>query len=595
MNIKRLFVFIPLILPVWEKMPFDSVNTAVPEAPPYADSAAVKTQMDYYVKCKDPLIRSKIVLAIPLSNNPAAIESLEGVLKSEKNPLVQADILSSLFKMRSLANCKNISLLKELMKSQNASGRAFAAALYLNASKDISPVYEMLVTENSEFAMNFIWSEIASSSDLCRITRDSDIDKFLASENACQRAGAVRVAMVKSQEPDKEPRLNKVLSDKNIMVKFALASALSLKGKGGGALLKTFSDDRDVSIRALAASACPCEERLPIHVKLSSDSDEEVRRLACVSLGSYKSADAIIALIPRLGDSVKPVRDAAERSMVKIRPDTDFLKKIGDECLSSKEARAAAVAILGDLKDTRYSPAIQKLLESVDDGDSDLIGRCVAALGSLEYRESWKAVSAKASHKDIEVREAVAEALGKFKVKESFETIAKLSDDTAVAVSMRAIESIGWTADPFFSDKLLAIIKKTTGEYPAENRSYACWAIARINSPNKGTLSQLNDLCMKMVLKVPMSPNTFDADFVRISALLSLVDTGRTNPAAKKMADDIIASYAGEAKSADQELAGDVLKEYARQAKAYMRNEKISPVEIKPVNPNFLIEELKKK
>lgn len=595
MSIKRLFVFIPLLLPVWEKVPFDSVNTAVPEAPSYADSAAVKTQMDYYAKCKDARIRSKIVVAIPLSNNPAAMESLEGLLKGEKNPLVQADILSSLYNMRSLGNCKNIPLLKELMKSQNASCRSFAAALYMKASKDLSPVYETLAAENSEFAINFIWSEIFSSADLCRSTRDSDIDKFIGLENAHQRAGAVKVAVSRSQDPDKEPRLNKVLSDKELLVRFALASALSQKEKGGISLLKTFSADNDVSIRALVASACPCEDRIPVHVKLSSDTDEEVRRLACVSLGSYKNADAINALIARLGDNLKTVRYASEQALIKINPDADVRKKIGDECLSSKEGRAAAVAILGDLKDTRYSPAILKLLESVEDGDSDLQRICIAALGSLEYRESWKTVAAKASHKSAEVREAVAKTLGQFKMKESYETIAKLSDDAAVTVSMQAIEAMGWTADPFFSDKLLAIIKKTTGEYPAENRSYACWAIARINSPNKATLSQLNDLCMKMVLKVPQSPNSFDADFVRISALFALVDTGRTNPAAKKMADDVIASFAGEAKSADQELAGDILKDYARQAKAYMRNEKITPVEIKPVTPNFLVEELKKK
>ena len=189
----------------------------------------------------------------------------------------------------------------------------------------------------------------------------------------------------------------------------------------------------------------------------------------------------------------------------------------------------------------------------------------------------------------------MASTLGKFKIRESYETIAKLSDDADVPVSSQAIESMGWTADPFFSDKLLAIIKKTVAEYPAENRSHACWAIAKINSPNKQTLAQLNDLCVKPVLKVPMSPNSFDADFVRISALLTLIDVGRKDPATMKMAEDINTAFLSDAKSADQELAGDVLKEYARQAKAYMKNEKISPVEVKPVTPTFLVEEMKKK
>jgi hypothetical protein len=154
---------------------------------------------------------------------------------------------------------------------------------------------------------------------------------------------------------------------------------------------------------------------------------------------------------------------------------------------------------------------------------------------------------------------------------------------------------MGWTSDPFFSDKLLAIIKKTDDVSPADNRSYACWAIAKINSPDKQTLSQLDALCMKEVLKVPQSPNSFDADYVRISALFALIDTGRKNPSAMKTAIDIITAFTNEANSGNQELAGDVLKEYARQAKAYMKNEKSSPLEVKPVSPNFLIEEIKKK
>ncbi len=595
MNLGKIFVFIPLLLPVWEKVPFDNLNTEVPGAPFYADSAAIRLQADYYSKSKDARINSRIAVSLALSNNPVAVEVLEGLLQNERNALVQADILSALYNMRSIGNCKNTSLLKGLLKSRNASARAFAAALYMRASNDVAPVCEMLAAENSEFVINFIWPEIASGIDLCRNTRDSDIDKFLDSESPCQRAGAVRVAVMKSQDPDGEPRLNKILSDRDIMVRYALALALALKEKGGDSLLKVLADDKEASIRAMAASACPCDGRLHTHVKLSSDSDEEVRRLACVSLGSYKNMDSINALLPRIGDVAKQVRDAAELALVKINPDKDVQKRIGDECLNSKESRAAAVAILGELNDARFSPEILKLLESADDKESDLIRRCVTSLRNLDYRESCNAVMKKASHSDAGVREAVASALGKFKMKESYETILKLSDDKAVPVSAQAIESMGWTADPFFSDKLLAVIKKTVGEYPAENRSYACWSIAKINSPSKQTLAQLNDLCMKTVLTVPMSPNTFDMDFVRISALFAFVDMGRTNPAAKKMAEDVIAAFMSEGKSADQAIAGDTLKEYARQAKAYMENENISPVEVKPVAPNFLLEEMKKK
>ena len=192
MNLGKIFVFIPLLLPVWEKVPFDNLNTEVPGAPFYADSAAIRLQADYYSKNKDARINSRIAVSLALSNNPLAVEVLEGFLQNEKNALVQADILSALYNMRSIGNCKKISLLKGLLKSPNASARAFSAALYMKASNDVAPVCEMLAAENSEFVINFIWPEIASGIDLCRNTRDSDIDKFLASENPCQRAGLIR-------------------------------------------------------------------------------------------------------------------------------------------------------------------------------------------------------------------------------------------------------------------------------------------------------------------------------------------------------------------------------------------------------------------
>jgi hypothetical protein len=86
MNLKKLFVFIPMILPIWEKMPFDNVNTEVPVAPFYADAAAIRLQTDYYSKAKDARIHSKIAISLALSNNLAAIETLEGLLQNEKNP-----------------------------------------------------------------------------------------------------------------------------------------------------------------------------------------------------------------------------------------------------------------------------------------------------------------------------------------------------------------------------------------------------------------------------------------------------------------------------------------------------------------------------
>ncbi|OGV43923.1 MAG: hypothetical protein A2X48_05525 [Lentisphaerae bacterium GWF2_49_21] len=597
MKITKLFAFFPLVLPIWEKVPFDIENTTVPEPPFYADEASINMQYDYFTRTQDSRLRSKIAVTLSYSNNPVAINLLEKCLENEKNDFVQADILNALYNLRSLGGCKKVSCLKGLLKSPNQSVRALAAALYLKATNDLAAINELLSSENSEYVINFVWNQIISDKQLTKHSRDSDIDKFLSSENYLQRAGALKTAVLRSEEPDKDPRFSRSISDKNIFIKAALASALASRDKGGIGLLNTLSLDKDVSVRAFTASAVPIPERLQVFIKLSADPDEEVRRLACVSLGAFKDAAAIEALVMRIGDKSLQVRTAAERSLIRINPSQEVLKRIGDEFLGDKEARAAAVTILGELNDRRYSAAIEKLLGSLEDSEADLIRRCVYALGSLDYKESWKTVSSKTEHKEDFVRESVASTLGKLKIKDSYETIVKLSDDKVVKVSTQAFESMGWIADSYFNGVLLKAMKKTVAEYPTDNRSYACWSIARINKPNQDILNQLDALCMKMVLKVPMSPNTYDADSVRISALFALIDFGRTDILAKEKAEDIAKAFLSPPKndSGFASMVGDGLRDYARQAKAYMNNEKVGQFEVKPRSPLFLIEELRKR
>ncbi len=597
MKIRKLFVFFPLIIPIWEKVPFDMENTNVPEPPTYADEANIKMQYDYLAKTQDSRLRSKIAVSLSYSGNAAAIDVLEKALENEKNDFVQADILGSLYNLRTYGNCKKVSCLKSLLKSPNPSVRAYAAALYLKATNDLSGVYELLSVESSAHVINFLWDQITTDKDYPRHSKESDLDKFLSSDNYLQRVGAVKTAVIRSEDPDKDTRFTKVLSDKNVFVKAALASALASRNKGGINLLNTLSNDKDVSVRALVASAVPIPERLQIFIKLSADPDEEVRRLACVSLGSFPDASGIDALIARIGDKSLQVRTAAEKSLIRIKPDQNVLKRIGDECLESKESRASAVVILGELNDRRYSAAIEKLLAGLDASEADLQMRCIYALGNLDYKDSWKTVSSKFDHKEAFVREAVASTLGKLKIKETYDTIIKLSDDKVVKVSTQAFESMGWIADTYFSGVLLTAIRKTVAEYPADNRSYACWSIARINTPGQDILRQMDALCTKMVLKVPMSPNTYDVDSVRISALFALIDLGKKDVLFKEKAEDIVKMFLSPPKndSVFASMVGDGLRDFARQAKAYMNGQQVAPGEVKPRTPVFLIEELRKK
>jgi HEAT repeat protein len=239
------------------------------------------------------------------------------------------------------------------------------------------------------------------------------------------QALGVSLIALRKEDPDQVPLLQKLIDSSPVQVRAALAEKLSSRSKGGNKLIARLSEDKSATVRAYIASAEPSKERFNVIMKLTGDSDFEVRRTAAVSLGNYKSPESVNKLIDLISDESYEVRTAAENSIVKIRPGNDLIKRIGDESLQSEISRPSAIKILGELKDVRFAPEINKILGVTE--DRNLILLSIKALDKLNFKQSAKNMKKHSEKKDLEIREAIAHALGTFGLRESFDTIIYLS------------------------------------------------------------------------------------------------------------------------------------------------------------------------
>ncbi|MCK5844552.1 MAG: hypothetical protein KAG97_07585, partial [Victivallales bacterium] len=102
-------------------------------------------------------------------------------------------------------------------------------------------------------------------------------------------------------------------------------------------------------------------------------------------------------------------------------------------------------------------------------------------------------------------------------------------------------------------------------------RSNACWSAARTGDSNSAMFAQMERLALTQVIPA-MGMMEYDADSVRISAVLALVEIEKTSPVAREKAKNAIAKLRKKSEGQfDIEISGDTLKEFARQADLYLK------------------------
>jgi HEAT repeat protein len=594
--IASLLVFYPLIIPLWEKGPLDMEDVTLPDRVSFLNDAGVASQVRLYPQFDTPEVRSAIASDFAKFHNPKAVAKLVVLLASEKNPMVQADILNSLLLSRNVAACGRKDLLWKFAASDNPSVRGKAIVLYLDNGGALDTVLERLVAERSIYVRNVVWDAVSSS----KITKPGDavLRKLLASEYPENRAGAVAFLGGISGEPDGDSDLAKVVADTSAFARAALAKTLASRKSGGVGLLKRLASDDSAIVRGFVATSSSNPEMLGALVGLAGDHDPETRRLAVISLGSFKSTDAIDTVLKAFSDKELSVRTAAESAIAEIAPGDGILERVGGALLDASASRSSAVSALGLLGAEKYAERIKRVLDASNDDDLSL--RCVVALGRLNYKPAWKAVAAKAGCQSPKVRREVAWTLGVLAEKGAFGALSRLSRDDDLDVTKEALRSMGEIGDPVFTPDLMAAAKRVD-KTPCDIRSSACWGLARSGSPKPDVLNWLRALALKKIIPSNAGKD-YDADHVRASAILALVELGKRNAKAKSVAADVLKRFATEGDgdalaTLDTTLFGDALKDFARQIKAYMDGNAgdMKPTPMPLTSPILTVEPIKRK
>ena len=562
--IASLLLFYPLIVPVWKTEPLNAENSKNPESRMFLTKPEVESQIALYKEVKDPSTRSRIAFELVRSNNPAAVEGMAHLLRTESDSLTRTDLLKALYRMRKVKPCGKMPGLRGFLKDPLPSRRAYAAALMIFNSYDPNAVVAAMMNERSTFVLNMVFREMSQKPDE---PSESRLLEALNSENAILAGGAAEILASRSKNPDAIPELAKIAEDKRLIVRTGLAAGLAKRKTGGFSLLTALAKDANSSVRSFVASAVPIKERLPLYLSLAKDTDWDVRRLAVESLGKLDDPKSIAVLRSAFSDPSAPVRRSAENSLTALNPSKKVLSDIVGNELVDRKSRPSAITVLGNLK---FNPASVKIAEILSNSkNDDIILRSVTALASIGYNAAWREVETRASSPNPAIRRAVGKALGIFAEKGSYNTLLKLSDDKNSKVAAEALRAMGVAKSSFFNSRLLRALKQVTSS--SDIRSSACWSVPKTGASSPSVIAQLRHLALDMVIPA-MGMMEYDADFVRISAVLALIDLGKQSADAKKNAKKVLAKLRKDV-SGDQlsaEIASATLREFARQAELYM-------------------------
>ena len=508
-------LFYPLLGDIWSTQPFDQ-KIDPPESEIFVPTKDVNVQFKYLDRIKDPRVRGETVKMLGLTNNKVVAQELEGILKEEKDQNIVAESLRSIYNQRKIFKPVKIDYYRDNLKNNSQFIRLYSNLVFLNSGGNAYQVFKSLETEDNEFVANMIWNELRN----CVIKQDlQKLEGLLKSSFMPNRCGAAYfIGKFESKEKSLKEALDAVSKDDS-SVKISFVSGIKAgMNEAGIFCLDKLSDDQIVPVRTAVAENNIVNPLLEnVLIKLTEDSDFEVRRLACLTLGNYKSDNSVLTLIKKIADASFFVRTAAEDSLVKLSPQNQFIEMIGGESLDNSVSQDSALRVLGLLCKKEYSEKITGILK--DAKLDETIARAIRTLGSFDYKESSDVVVSFADHKNPSVRKAIAWTLGRFNLPETYDLLRKLDKDSDLQVRLEAIRSIALTGNNVFAGILFENLKEYT--VSADVRAHTSWAIAKTFSYDKKILSTLERNITQEVIPTPMG-SSYDTLFARVSAFWAL-------------------------------------------------------------------------
>lgn len=594
-------VFYPLIHEQWAEGPLTAEKTSPPFALSYLDDAEVEAQADLYGKFEDPAIRSRIVRELESANNPSVLTHLERFASKEKNERVLADLLQTILRVSERFDSRpgNLPLLKELLlHSENPSVRAGAASLL--PAKDLQAVEaEFLMKESVPFVIAEVFRRVETDAPLGVAAL-----KRLAqgAQSASSRAAALRLYAKECSSPGSDVFLQKVVREENDPVfRVRLAEGLAGNASSSGTLLSELARDGDVQVRLAVAGIRKLSlEKEKILQGLTADPDSPgIRERACRSLAGTKNRDSLKCLIAALADSSRLVREAARDSLVESNPkETDIRDGIVASAVAGKEKASESLQALDALagKGCDLSDCVPALSAILKDPAGDAVAvDTIRTLSRVPDLKLWKEVKGFASSSSPEMRLAVIRYAAALNDPEMFPELKALAKDSDAAVQTAALGALVKIADPYFH----SVLSETAGnpKISTDARAAACRALAGFDKMESNIPGIMEKIALVPYIPVMMAPPAYDADYVRISAILVLLEAGRKGDQTALDRYHKIMEHLRNpnAREREQGIVNPVFLEYLRQVRVLEKGEEPKAVQVPSCRPELSVRPFEEK
>jgi predicted Zn finger-like uncharacterized protein len=349
------------------------------------------------------------------------------------------------------------------------------------------------------------------------------------------------------------PEVHRVLKD--YAAKSGLKLALETQSGVGGdtsGLPKLLTDlnstDTQVRVRSAAAlgeMGADAQRAVPALFKALKDPDENVAREAAQALRAVgtPSRDDAPMLIAALGDENRRVRGCALEGLAKMGPEARPAVPKLAEILKAKESdaefRLQAARCLGQIGAAAATQGVPALAAALKDTEADIREAAADALGKfgVEGRSAVPSLLAVLTDKETAVRRATLGALAQIgpEAKDALPKLKPAFKDPDPEVRRRALDVLGRLGKDAVKDKeALAALK--AGLSDGEFSMNALNALARIGPPAK-------DLAIGLVKQLK-DPPTRLAAVTTVGTVLEKVKLSQTEyPSFRPVLDELINQF----------------------------------------------------
>lgn len=579
-------VFYPLAPEVWKSGPLTDETLKIPSAEVVASTSRLEAQARLFRQLSSPQLRSRMALEFGHTGNPAAFRILIRLLQTEKNSFVRDNIFAALLQLKK-AGCAvpgGGQLMPRYFHAASPAARCSAAELYLTNFPESDPalVIEAFKDETSGWVLNRLLSVLKDAAGKTSKSQIGNLYENAPKHNIALRAFAAELLALQDN-PDNTALVRQAVKDPSPVIRMHVARGLAANKTAAADLLAIAASDPHPGVRLAAAQMeKPDPARESILKKMLSDPSPAVRAAAASSLGTAGRISAANILTEKIADPEIAVRRAVSSALVQLKPSADIRLKAVEQANAHPAARRQVLAFLVQTNDREREETILRWIG--ESKDTLFLREAAAALGTLNCRNSGNALIGLAQSRDSQTRQAAAVSAGQLKIPATYPALIRLGRDRDIKTAEAALMSMYQIGAPVF----LPEFERTVGrlnEDGANCRAIACRAMAAFPLKAK-VIANLNKLITTACIRVPMTGPMPDADHVRISALMLLLEQSRKGDRAAQSAyEQNIAKLDSE--KSDSELRSESVDEFIRQLKEHSAGRKILPKTIESAEPAF--------